>query len=146
MNEDIQKYIKDNRATYTREAITANLFRAGFQREDIEQAWAIVEGVIPPPQPVASSPRFWLGLLLYPALVIGTIILGGLTNSSFLFLVALAIFIAGIVVSAFIDRHDKPLAKGLNFAFVGMLVLLVVAPFVAIIVILGICLTGNYRY
>jgi len=144
LNEEILNYIRQYRGYYTREAISANLYRAGFRPEDIEQAWAIVEGIVPPP--VSQKPHFWLGLLLYPTLVIGSIILGVVFSSGIFLYLAFGIFIGGIIVSVIIDQRDRPLAKGLNFAFVGMLVLLIVAPFVAIIVVIGICLTGNYRY
>jgi hypothetical protein len=53
VENEIQAYIRANRAAYTREAITARLQEAGHGEADIEAAWAAIEAeeaaAAPPP-------------------------------------------------------------------------------------------------
>ena len=53
MENEIQAYIREHRAAYTREAITARLQEAGHGAADIEAAWAAIDAeeaaAMPPP-------------------------------------------------------------------------------------------------
>lgn len=53
MENEIQAYIREHRAAYTREAITARLQEAGHGEADIEAAWVVIEAeeaaAAPPP-------------------------------------------------------------------------------------------------
>src|SRR5215510_3670662 len=42
---DIENYIRQNRNTYAREAITNNLLTMGHSREDVDRIWEIVEPI-----------------------------------------------------------------------------------------------------
>lgn len=55
MNESILNYIRQNRSTYTREAITGELLKAGYNPAEVEAAWQAIEaeqlpsaGEVPP--------------------------------------------------------------------------------------------------
>lgn len=56
MNENILNYIRQYRNIYTREAITGELVRAGYQPSEIEAAWQSIEAT-----PQASPPPPWSG-------------------------------------------------------------------------------------
>lgn len=58
MNEDLIRYIEQNRDTYTREAINKQLLDAGYQSVEIGAAWKEVDArhaplPLPPPPPPA---------------------------------------------------------------------------------------------
>jgi uncharacterized membrane protein len=64
VESEIQAYIRQHRATYTREAITAQLQAAGHGAADIEAAWAAVEleEAAAAPRPAARSWRPTVGI------------------------------------------------------------------------------------
>jgi hypothetical protein len=110
MNPDLLRYIEENRATYTREAIRQRLIDAGYPAAEVDAAWTAVEAgeappLPPPPSPVqpdapaasrpapadrptlgrsfrtANSPAFWLTLIGYLGLMfLGLPILGVATD------------------------------------------------------------------
>lgn len=90
MNPELVRYIRENRATYTREAISQRLLDAGHAAADVETAWRVVEeeiareevaagvapvGALQAPRAAAParrsmpsslrSPRFWGVLIAY---------------------------------------------------------------------------------
>jgi hypothetical protein len=59
VENDIQAYIRENRAAYTREAITTQLQAAGHGEADIEAAWAAIEAEEAAAAPPRPSGRSW---------------------------------------------------------------------------------------
>lgn len=56
MNPDLLRYIQENRATYTREAIRQRLIDAGYPAAEVDAAWTAVEAGEAPPLPPPPSP------------------------------------------------------------------------------------------
>lgn len=55
MNENILNYIRQYRNIYTREAVTGELLKAGYQPADIESAWQTIEA-----GPLPNQPPPWM--------------------------------------------------------------------------------------
>jgi hypothetical protein len=152
----IGRYIRENRAVYTRPAITASLLEAGHSREDIEATWAEIAAAEarPPLVPQAVTSRraalsaweFWLGAVvtfvgllvvpyglffLFPNEPIGA---GG---SCLLTIMAGA---SGLILLAF--EQTRNLGLGL-LAGIGALLaigaLFTLCGFIFIVVIIGVC-------
>jgi len=147
MSEDILKYIRANWSTYSREAITAELLKQGYSQEDIDNAWKTLssEGSIP-----VKRWDFWLALLaFYPGVqvVVGLLSLlikasaGGSNTISFVIVSFPVATTIGLLVSVYLWQKKPVVAKGL----LAGVILSFVIPFVPIFIILGICLSGDFR-
>ncbi|MDP9350419.1 MAG: hypothetical protein M3P51_02595 [Chloroflexota bacterium] len=141
MRPEITRYIQENRATYTREAITRNLLEAGHDPEEIEQAWRSLDA----PAMTRPSREFWRGFFAYVALLYGlTFLVYSQSLLQFAGLVVTAILFVLLLLSAILSiratRASSAVARG---ATSGLLVAILV-PFVFLVIIAGLCtlLTG----
>ncbi len=225
MNENILRYIQQYRQTYTREAITEQLTRAGYNLAEIEAAWVVLEaGTVPPDQPpwqntapgqqpppglappgavpgqqpppdpfggqrppgweaprnqatpppgsapgwqappggygppggqmyaqpprpprLRSNPRFWVTFLGYlfglPALVAASSAINS-DLGTIIFWLGLA---GGIIGLLTLHRKDYAVARGLLAALILLIVVPIVLGFIAIVIVLGMCLVVGTR-
>ncbi|NWJ46638.1 MAG: hypothetical protein HXX08_12225 [Chloroflexi bacterium] len=151
----IKGYIRHNRNTYTREAITEELLKRGYSQSDIDDAWKslleeehILENASK--ESVTESGKFWWAFAAY--FFILPVIIGILarivreksyyimSNNSFnVFLIGGVITIlSGIILSLIFWDSDKPLSRGV---FYGCL-FTTVTPVISLGVIIGICSAG----
>ena len=138
MNPEILRYIRSNRDTYTREAITRQLIAAGHDPAEIERAWESIE-----PTSQGGLPRdrtFWRYF------TIGVVALYGLTflvyalrfaNMVMLpYLIILGVFLLlGALTSLRLVRASRAVVNG---AASGMLIAVLI-PFVPLVIIAGLC-------
>jgi hypothetical protein len=147
MNDEIEKYIWANRATYSREAITAELLKQGYSEADINTAWKALSNEN---SGIVKRREFWnilYAFLLGVPLVDGLIalfvkVLAGFNTafslSLFLFIAALLI---GLNISIYLWQKKPVIARGL---LAGVLLSLVL-PFIPVIIIGGICSAGSFK-
>lgn len=159
MNEKLVNYIRANKGTYTRLALTKQLLEQGYSASDIDEAWDALEEEaatknLPqdnlPQRSVWGMSDYWfaaLGFFLGIPVVIGIIsrifryssnydAFGfSFTLAVFLIIAALIACVIGIVV---LWNTNRAVSRGLLFGFV----LFLIPPFVGLIIILGICTAG----
>ena len=154
MNSDLGllvEYIRQNRETYTREAITERLLSSGYEPEAIEEAWrtSTQEKSAPGARRFFHRQVFWLAIL--GAVAICYVIVGGLywmvvamlgfdllASGAAVYILAGAIgLLVGLLLAgALLIEHNRSVALGL--ALSGLLGLIVV-PVVAAAVFYGLC-------
>ncbi|MBA3779131.1 MAG: hypothetical protein H0X16_07525 [Chloroflexi bacterium] len=161
MNPEIVRYLAENRGRYTDAALRDALVRAGHPGAEVDEALAslVPGGVERPPGSVWSendpearrdrrgvtrSPKFWLVLVgfvigLYAAVLLSSFAVnaGGLPDLIPL-VVAAVILLAGATGWARLQHDDRPLAMGLGCGVVAAILI----PFIAIVVLFGICVAG----
>lgn len=158
----IVDYIRQNRQTYTREAITDRLISSGYKPEQIEAAWQIVgidykpvevavkDDSPPTDRRFANKPVFWLALLLFigAAYGAGAFILAAISGNvdfflaspgGMLFMVITGAFILIIFIAGFllVDKN-RPLGMGL---IIGGALSLIILPIVALGLFFGVCMS-----
>ena len=158
----IVEYIKQNRDTYTREAITERLLASGYKPEDVEAAWqaaeqaafsgsASTDNTLPTSKDdsVVRNPVFWLSMLGLTAVAYGlayviySIIFSGdasplgTDGGLALTITAGGLVVAALVVGFLVLHKNKALGMGL---LIGALISGVVAPFAAVALLYGVCL------
>jgi len=168
----IIEYIRQNRQTYTREAITSQLVTAGYNPADVEAAWGSVDVGVPAPpsgyagttglsggnwdsgspeqprsQRLVSSPAFWgymVGFILLSYILPGGLFWLGASNSDGL--------IVNIAIGMFILLQLGALVAGVVSLsrnrprgvglMTGVLMTLVVLPICAFTIFFGMCLAS----
>lgn len=168
----IIEYIRQNRQTYTREAITSQLVTTGYDPADVEAAWEAVDSGVPAPpsgyagatglsggswdsgspeksrpQRLASSPAFWgymVGFILLSYILPGGLFWLGASNSDGL--------IVNIAIGMFLLLQLGALVGGVVSLsrnrprgvglMTGVLMTLVVLPICAFAVFFGLCLAS----
>jgi hypothetical protein len=175
MQDKIIEYIRQNRDTYTRKAITEQLINTGYSEFDIEAAYKQLDEeedqrdfiVIdePPRRPFRSqaisdrtvdiskrktdAPVWWdstafgfVGFLIgTPAIIL---ILGAWAPQLALITVIGVLFLA-LFLPSVLEENSPRLADGVKYAARTLFVLFIVLPFIAGVIIAGICITGNAR-
>ena len=139
MNQQILRYITDNRDTYTREVITRRLTEAGHDPAEIEQAWESIEPRIVPrsegglPEDIA----FWF--TVYVVVLYGlTFVVYALGIGEFAIILAVFLLLGArfsIRVVQDLGRTSRAVATG---AASGLLIAAVI-PFVFLVIIAGLC-------
>jgi hypothetical protein len=171
VNADVIDYIRQNRDTYTREAINEKLLAAGYSPGDIDESWELVEsGAAPAPAPGEPKPSAGKGELPPPPHSGDGLAGNPLFWSALLGLVVLSYGIPAAIVYLFADdsgpQTDVFTAVWVTFvalqlaALVGWLLLrnrnrplaiglllglvatLVGLPFAALFVFMGLCFGG----
>ena len=170
MNPELLAYIRQHRATYTREALRQRLLDAGYPADEIEAAWAAVDADDQPPTPPArtaamgaapagadvadpprarTSPAFWLTLFGYiGGLYIIVALVAGIASSveddgwiaSLTFFV---LWLAGLVGGLVMMGRNRPVGLGLVVGFAAAVGLPFLLGFILLVIILGICLVGG---
>ena len=135
MNQQILRYITDNRDTYTREVITRRLIDAGHDPAEIERAWESIEPRIVPrsegglPEDIAFWFTVYVVVLYGLTFVVYALGIGELA-------IILGIFLMlGASISTRMVRSSKAVAKG---AASGLLIAALI-PFVFLVIIAGLC-------
>ena len=135
MNQQILRYITDNRDTYTREVITRRLIEAGHDPAEIEQAWESIEPRIVPrsegglPEDIAFWFTVYVVVLYGLTFVVYALGIGELA-------IILGIFLLlGAMISTRMVRSSTAVAKG---AASGLLIAALI-PFVLLVIIAGLC-------
>jgi hypothetical protein len=150
MNEDISlisQYIRENRHTYTREAINKQLLDKGHAPSDIVKAWETIQlseevyGSRIGGRNVAGQPLFW-------AVVIGFVVasysmpalLGAfLSNESSVSLVIFLVIIgAGLIAGFTFREYNRPVGTG----FLVGAVIAIALPAVGFALFFGLCIFG----
>jgi hypothetical protein len=170
MNDKIVAYIRQYRDIYTREAITARLIKAGYDEADINVAFEHLE--VEPDKPqliVIDEPRrevqgdidevlgvdkrkndaaAWYdsaltGFLVY---VIGSVLGVGLLtliSAGLTFLAVGGTLFLGLVLPSTLEKESPQFAQGIKYGFRTLVVLFIVLPSLGVLVIFGLCMTGN---
>ena len=135
MNQQILRYITDNRDTYTREVITRRLIEAGHDPAEIERAWESIEPRIVPrsegglPEDIAFWFTVYVVVLYGLTFVVYALGIGELA-------IILGIFLLlGAMISTRMVRSSRAVAKG---AASGLLIAVLI-PFVTLVIIAGLC-------
>ena len=135
MNQQILRYITDNRDTYTREVITRRLIDAGHDPAEIERAWESIEPRIVPrsegglPEDIAFWFTVYVVVLYGLTFVVYALGIGELA-------IILGIFLLlGAMISTRMVRSSRAVAKG---AASGLLIAVLI-PFVTLVIIAGLC-------
>ena len=135
MNQQILRYITDNRDTYTREVITRRLIEAGHDPAEIERAWESIEPRIVPrsggglPEDIAFWFAVYVVVLYGLTFVVYALGIGELA-------IILGIFLLlGAMISTRMVRSSTAVAKG---AASGLLIAALI-PFVTLVIIAGLC-------
>jgi hypothetical protein len=154
-------YIWQYRSIYTRQAINKELLRMGYSRKQVNQAWQIVEAspseqvptnlnspYAPPETSQARLQRIRkIAGIACAYVVLGAFILflvflfGDKTNQA-VWTTAVYIMppISILAVVYFIRKDNRTISSGLLY---GMLLLDVVLPFIGLIILAGICISGG---
>lgn len=168
MNPELLRYILDNRDRYTREAIDASLLSAGYNRDQIEEAWSAAEaGVVAPsgptsppvyepssetgpapesglaPQtqgPILKKSRFWLTFIGYILASYGAPILLAFIDPTFIspLVVGLVALLGACIGAVLLWNRNYPVAVGLLSGVVTVVLL----PFVLVVIVAGLCFAG----
>lgn len=174
MNDNVINYILQNRSRYTREGIDRELQRAGFTPEQIAAAWQAVESGYVPPPPGAMPPNqsygpppgysgppimqqqrprytrnrwFWITLVGYLVGVSGLGLVALAQNSGDLFGVYVTAVLLGTVLGiVLLNRRNQAAMQGLLWGLLSLFIISVVLPFVALVVVFGICLVNGGRF
>ncbi len=135
MNPEILRYIRSNRDTYTREAITRQLIAAGHDPAEIEQAWESIE-----PRSEGMLPRdrtFWRYFFIYVGVLYGLTFVVYALGIGELAIILGIFLLLGAMISTRMVRSSTAVAKG---AASGLLIAVLV-PFVFLVIIAGLCTT-----
>ena len=160
MNDEMVRYVIENRDRYTREAIERRLLEAGHTPADVAAAFRRAgmpgtsaaspfppiaggsdepPGRRPPSDRIADSPWFWLSLV---GIVLGGY--GGAALASYALGIGLgAVLPLGLLAGALLAallllRRNRPLALGL---LTGVMTAMLI-PFVLVVVLAGLCAAG----
>jgi hypothetical protein len=169
MDEQIIEYIRQHQDTYTREAITTQLVTAGYDQADIEAAFKQVDsdgtddfaGVDKSKRKSQMSdskskqaPMTWwdskgLGFLLF-VISVPAITAIPLTfhielyragiNGSLFALTSAALVILGLFLPSLLKSTAPQFGTGVKYALLTLFVVFIVLPFIALVVITGICI------
>jgi len=77
MSDDLLQYIREHRATYTREALTAELVAAGHAAADVEAAWSQVGPtgwVAPAEKPYVRGASAYFAMLVVAIFYLGSVV------------------------------------------------------------------------
>ncbi len=160
-NPEIVRYIRENRETYTREAIDRNLADAGYSEPDIQAAW---QDAVPEDAPasqaldrwgeplhqtpqtqqrerkrgerVFTTPVYWASFLGFVVGIVAVTALLGYFVPEAAAIVFLLALLGGFITSVLLLRKNQPVAFGLASALVVVFLL----PFLAIVIFAGICI------
>ena len=144
----LRSYIAENKDVYTREIIEQKLIDAGYTYEDINQAY-IASGYdffdemsIGEPgkqRNVSASAKGFL--IFFPGLGI-LFALSVLLLPPISMIVFLLIILAGLIMPRRVRATDPGLAKGYTYGFRAFLVVFVCLPFIAFVILFGICIAS----
>jgi hypothetical protein len=155
-------YIQEYRSKYARQAINKELLRMGYSRKQVDQAWQIVEAIpfeqvpnnlnspyAPPETKQARQQRIRkiagiaIAYVAVGAFILFLVALFGDKNNQAVWTTAVYIIppISIVAVLYFIRKDNRTISSGLLY---GMLLLDIVLPFIGLIILAGICLSGGY--
>lgn len=163
LNQAIISYIREHVSTYTREAITQELLKAGFEQAEIEATWQAfltdtpqseVEAVKQVPPNVSTAVarqrpglRFWMTVVGYGLVVIflaGLLIFWNHLDVAIAFLIIATL--AGIVSANIMFNMNPGEKRAISITLMATLSLLfvisVVFPFVILVIVAGLCVIG----
>lgn len=141
----LQTYITENKDIYTQEVIQQKLLDAGYTYEDIYQAFNATgfkeptgerSNTVSRSSHIPVSARGFLTFFLGAG--ISLIGLAALFPGT-LFFSYIVIIIAGILMPRRARRTDPSLAKGYTYGFRAFLVIFLCLPFIAFIILVGLC-------
>jgi hypothetical protein len=151
MSHELDRYLRENRTRYTRDALTAQAIEAGHDPAALAEAWRRIDadegGQLPmsPGRPPATVGGAVSGLVIGVVFVAASYsIIFGLPAGGLLVEIALSILV-GIFVWRYLRRHSPVAGETFGWvALVGCVVpLLVVGAVAGYCLVTGFKLTGN---
>jgi|GEM_PF-4177253 len=159
IQRQVQQFIKENQATYTRDAITRKLLDAGYSIHEIDAGFEALgigwEGAQKEKMKNYADLKYgdWrlantnpLGFLIFFPGVPILMYFVAFVEPGLSGLLYLATILAGFFIPMFIKNNDPDLAKGMIYGFRTFLVLFFCFPIVAVGVLWGICMAGGGMY
>lgn len=168
LNQAIIRYIRNYQKTYTQEAITQELLKAGFDRVEIETVWQTIlteaqqsqvqveaseklnqvpNGVNTTVLQIRPRIRFWLTLAGYSLAVLLMVVFLAFWNHLDVAIAFLIVAIlAGTISANMMFSENRGANRAISITLVSTLSLLfvisVVFPFVILVIVAGLCVIG----
>lgn len=123
MTDPVVEYIRNNRATYTKEALTTKLLEAGHDQLAIDAAFAAAERDAMPPGPDRRTPASVLVVVAYVATWLAFVALTPMARVTygvgpFILAITLAVVASGTVL---LIRASGALRSGRYFAWAAVI-------------------------